>query len=78
VDRFYGESADFETLAEILENLSEGTTELMCHPGRADERLQSTSTYAGEREREIEVLTDPAVRKILKDAGVKLIPYDAL
>jgi predicted glycoside hydrolase/deacetylase ChbG (UPF0249 family) len=78
VDRFYGESAGFETLAEILETLPEGTTELMCHPGHADERLKSTSTYAGEREHEIEVLTDPAVRKMLKDAGVKLIPYDAL
>jgi len=78
VDRFYGESAGFETLAEILESLPEGTTELMCHPGRADERLRATSTYAAEREGEIEVLCDPAVRKILRDGGVKLIGYDAL
>jgi len=78
VDRFYGENAGFETLADILENLPDGTTELMCHPGRADERLRATSTYAETREQEIEVLCDPGVKKILKDAGVKLISYDAL
>jgi len=78
IDRFYGESAGFETLADILEALPEGTTEVMCHPGRADERLRSTSSYAEEREQEIEVLCDPSVRKILKAAGVKLIGYDAL
>jgi predicted glycoside hydrolase/deacetylase ChbG (UPF0249 family) len=78
VDRFYGESASFETLMEILEALPEGTTELMCHPGRADERLRATSTYAVEREGEIEVLCDPAVRRLLKSAGVKLIGYEAL
>jgi predicted glycoside hydrolase/deacetylase ChbG (UPF0249 family) len=50
----------------------------MCHPGRADERLKATSTYAENREREIEVLTDPAVRRMLKDAGVRLIGYEAL
>jgi predicted glycoside hydrolase/deacetylase ChbG (UPF0249 family) len=78
VDRFYGESAGFETLAEILESLPEGTTELMCHPGHADERLKATSTYAERREQEVEVLCDPAVKKILKQAGVRLIGYDAL
>jgi hypothetical protein len=78
VDRFYGEGAGFETLMEILESLPEGTTELMCHPGRADERLKATSTYAAEREGEIDVLCDPAVRRELKTAGVRLIGYEEL
>ena len=62
VDRFYAEGATLETLERILAELPDGTTELMCHPGRADAELKAGSTYVDEREGEIRVLCDPALR----------------
>ena len=78
LDAFYGEGAVAATLERLLDELPEGTSELMCHPGRADAELKRLSTYAGEREREIEVLCDPRIRQRLTERKIALIGYDAL
>lgn len=76
VDAFYGDGASAETLSAILRSVAdEKTTELMCHPGRADERLLSGSTYAREREREIALLCDPEVRTIVTQQGIELVSF---
>lgn len=75
LDGFYGEGATEENLCEILRGLAEETSELMCHPGRADEKLVSGSTYARERERELAILCDPGIRPLLAEAEIRLITF---
>lgn len=78
VEEFYGEAATAETLRRVLESLPPGVTELMCHPGRVDDELRAGSTYTAEREREIEVLVDPAARRLLAALGIRLIHFGEL
>jgi predicted glycoside hydrolase/deacetylase ChbG (UPF0249 family) len=63
------EAVTAERLMELVESLPEGWTELGCHPGREADRL---SSYGAEREREIEALCDPRVRKTIEREGVEL------
>jgi predicted glycoside hydrolase/deacetylase ChbG (UPF0249 family) len=75
---FYAENVSFGTLERILEELPDGTSELMCHPGHVDEELKSGSTYADEREWEIELLCDPKIRELTRKRKIELIGFDAL
>ncbi len=56
-----------ERLLELVASLPPGWTEIGCHPGRA---VGAESSYAHERELELEALCDPAVAAAL--AGAKL------
>jgi chitin disaccharide deacetylase len=65
-----------EGVARLLRSLPEGTTELMCHPGYADEALQATATrLQGSREKELEIFSDVEIRKIVASEGIRLIDY---
>ena len=75
VEHFYGDQATLENLRSILLSLGPGVTELMTHPGQADQELLSTSVYARERETELTLLTDPAVRQILDREGIGLATF---
>lgn len=60
----------------ILENLSDGTWELVCHPGYNDAQLQKVRTRLREsREEELRALTSPETREWLANRGVELISY---
>jgi len=60
----------------LLENLPEGTTELMCHPGYVDAELRQSSTRLQEsRHTELEILTDTGIRKLVASRGIRLINY---
>jgi predicted glycoside hydrolase/deacetylase ChbG (UPF0249 family) len=67
-----------ETLVAAIEHLPDGLTELMVHPGRVA-AASATGPFAGfstmDREREIEALLDPSVRRALKRSGVLLTSY---
>ena len=79
VGTFYGEEAvTLENLLAILESLSEGTTELMCHPGLADEQLLAESIYGRPREKELELLCHPRVRDRIDELGIELVNFGAL
>lgn len=79
IGTFYGEEAvTLENLLTILENLSEGTTELTCHPGLADEQLLAESIYGRPREKELELLCHPRVRDKLDELGIELVNFGAL
>jgi predicted glycoside hydrolase/deacetylase ChbG (UPF0249 family) len=79
VGRFYGEEAvTLENLLAILESLREGTTELMCHPGLADEQLLTESIYGRSREKELELLCHPRVRGKIDELGIELVNFGAL
>lgn len=66
-----------ERLREFICRMEEGVTELMCHPGYADEAL-AISSYTTQREGELRALCDPAVRAALAASGVRLIHYGML
>jgi hypothetical protein len=78
LESLYGEGATGENLRRILESLTEGTSELMCHPGFPDEALVRGSSYSRERAREVEVLCDPGVRALLTQLGIALVGYARL
>lgn len=63
-------------VGQLLKNLPEGTTELMCHPGYADEALQKTETrLQASRQKELEILTDTRIRNLVASQGIRLIDY---
>lgn len=65
-----------EGIEKLLENLPDGTTELMCHPGYVDEELRKTGTRLQEsRQSELEILTDGRIRKLVATRGIRLISY---
>ena len=65
-----------EGVAQLLCGLPDGTTELMCHPGYADDELRRTSTRLQEsRQTELEILTDAEIRKLVASKGIRLISY---
>ena len=60
----------------LLRSLPEGTTELMCHPGYADDALRKTATrLQGSREKEVQILTDKEIRNLVASQGIRLIDY---
>jgi chitin disaccharide deacetylase len=68
-----------EGVETLLKNLPEGTTELMCHPGYVDEKLKRSETRLREsRQVELEILTDPTVRKLVATQGIRLISYQLM
>lgn len=74
---FYGENATVDHLIEILSDLQEGCSELMCHPGYADELLLGTggSSYNLAREGELAALTDYRCLELVETQGIHLISY---
>ena len=75
---FYDETCTVEYLLGIFSQLTEGTTELMCHPGYADEDLLLHSSYARQRQKELEVLTHPLVIDGLKEHHIELVTFSNL
>jgi chitin disaccharide deacetylase len=75
---FYGQSGrgvpfpqgiEVGRLIELIDTLPTGWTELGCHPGLG---VEGESSYAREREVEVEALTDPRVRAAIEERGVEL------
>lgn len=72
--RTHPEQISVEGLIRILHGgLGDGVTELVCHPGYVDGLL--ASSYAGERETELETLCDHRVREAVRVAAVRLIGF---
>jgi chitin disaccharide deacetylase len=65
-----------EGVARLLRSLPDGTTELMCHPGYADDALRKTATrLQASRKKELEILTDTEIRNLVASQGIRLIDY---
>jgi len=68
-----------EGVEQLLTHLPDGTTELMCHPGFADDELRRSSTrLQGSRQTELEILTDAHIRKLVATQGIRLISYQLM
>jgi predicted glycoside hydrolase/deacetylase ChbG (UPF0249 family) len=60
----------------LLQNLPEGTTEIMCHPGFMDRELEESATRLRDsRELEVQILTSPDLRNLVASQGIRLIDY---
>jgi predicted glycoside hydrolase/deacetylase ChbG (UPF0249 family) len=59
--------------------IPEGSTELMCHPGRCGEALRNARTRLKEsRERELEALVSREAREAVERNGIELVNYAGL
>jgi predicted glycoside hydrolase/deacetylase ChbG (UPF0249 family) len=66
-------------LVDLLDAVPDGSTELMCHPGRCGEALRHARTRLKEsREHELEALVAPEVRQALERNGIELVNYAGL
>jgi predicted glycoside hydrolase/deacetylase ChbG (UPF0249 family) len=66
-------------LVTLIRALPGGSTELMCHPGRATDELRAARTRLKEsREQELAALTAPETRRALEESGVELVDYRML
>jgi hopanoid biosynthesis associated protein HpnK len=60
----------------LIQSLPEGTWEFVSHPGYNDSDLGQVATRLRQsREKELEILTRPGLRKTLEDCGIQLISY---
>jgi predicted glycoside hydrolase/deacetylase ChbG (UPF0249 family) len=76
---FFGaEALTLANVLHILDSLPDGTTELMTHPGLADEMLLKESEYVTQREKELELLCHPTVKEHIATLGIKLINFASL
>jgi predicted glycoside hydrolase/deacetylase ChbG (UPF0249 family) len=74
----YGVSDPTKVCVEALERIlrqeiSAGIYEMCVHPGYVDATFQSV--YHADREQELATLTDPRVRAVLAEEGIRLIGY---
>jgi chitin disaccharide deacetylase len=66
-------------LRRMVDTLSDGSTEIMLHPGICDADLvQSGTRLREQRETELDALLNPGVRSALDERGVRLISYREL
>ena len=72
---FYDETATKEELVAILQEVPEGTSEIMCHPGHVDQAFAQESVYNFQRERELTILTDPSIKETIQSNGIELITF---
>ncbi|MGJ5814622.1 ChbG/HpnK family deacetylase [Paludibaculum fermentans] len=65
-----------EDVVHLLENLPEGSTEFMVHPGFCTAELQAARTRLKEsRAEELAALVDPRVMETVKRVGIELCGY---
>ena len=75
---FYDEGATQDALLNMINNLQDGTSEIMCHPGYVDERFAKESVYNYQRERELNILTDSTVKDAIQVNDIELITFAEL
>jgi len=72
---FYDDRATHDELTNTINNVQDGTTEIMCHPGYVDDAFAKESIYNFQRERELKILTDPAIQQAIEANGIDLITF---
>ncbi len=76
-DHFRGNSLiggiHFDRFLDVLARLPEGTTEVMVHPGLREPAGKSFTSE--DRQKELNLLTDPETRKAIEGYGIGLITF---
>ena len=69
-------SLDERLLRLMVENLPDGTWELVCHPGYNDADLRGVRTRLREsREQELRILTSSSTRDLLAANGIEMVSF---
>lgn len=74
----HGARVTLRALLRLLDRLPAGTTELVVHVGYVDSALERADQYTWQRERELAVLTSPAVRDRLHRGDIALVHFGAV
>ncbi len=77
-DNFWGlkhsGNIDENNILKLLDNIEHGTTEMMCHPGYADnEYYQKYNNWEYKPEKELKALISERVKERIKSDNIKLI-----
>jgi chitin disaccharide deacetylase len=64
-----------EPLGTLLAHLPEGTSEIMCHPGKVDNDLRAISSFTDGRAEELRLFSSPAYRRRLQSMAVRLTHF---
>jgi chitin disaccharide deacetylase len=67
-----------QTLLAVIDQLPDGLTELMTHPGRVAKDAPFSPFSSSYREQELEALLDPCFKESLHRAGALLVSYRAV
>ena len=73
-----GEAVDEAELLHAIKNLREGVTEVMMHPGTANEEIVRVSGWQHDFEAELGAILSPKVAKLAKEEGVEIVNFQAL
>jgi predicted glycoside hydrolase/deacetylase ChbG (UPF0249 family) len=68
----YGDANPISSLYKTFSKLSEGVTEIFCHPGFVDDELRAISTYTDIRDKELKAFTDSGIINAFNQTGAKL------
>ena len=69
---------DFFLLYRIIDTLSSGISEIMCHPAECDNLLKERSSLGESRVRELHALLNPGLQRLIRDRGIELTHYGRL
>ncbi len=70
-----GEAVTETHLRRIIENLKNGTTEIMMHPGTNNSILIKETEWDHDFEAEFTAMTSPAIAKLLEEKGIEAVNY---
>lgn len=73
-----GESVSETFMLKLTENLQEGTTEVMLHPGTDNKILQDFCKWEHDFEAELAAVTSPRVLSLLAEKNISAINFSAL
>ena len=62
----------------VMDNLPEGTSEIMTHPGMNDKELAELFTWGYHWEEELQALTSPRLRELVRSSAIQLISFREL
>lgn len=73
-----GECVNEACLAEIIERLKDGVTEVMLHPGDDDVLLKAECGWAHGFEAELEAALSGRIQRLLQERKIEMVNFDAL
>lgn len=76
LNQFYNQQATKDDLCQLLQELEEGKVyDLMCHPAYIDPTICQLSSYVIQRVKELDILCDEDIKKLIQEENITLINY---